>query len=102
VATKVSLPSISTGKIMILFFKFSHPGHNKKKRKNILLSSLLNFGGGVLIANCFCHWLPEVREGKVKLLFEYFFFCVFKPSVSLVGQILGSEMCYVVYFQRKW
>ena len=20
-------------------------------------------GGGVLLANCFCHWLPEVREG---------------------------------------
>ncbi len=28
-----------------------------------ILAFLLNFGGGVLIANCFCHWLPEVREG---------------------------------------
>ena len=35
----------------------------KKKWKNISLSFLLNLGGGVLIANCFCHWLPEVREG---------------------------------------
>ena len=35
----------------------------KKKLKNIILSFLLNVGGGVLIANCFCHWLPEVREG---------------------------------------
>jgi hypothetical protein len=24
---------------------------------------LLGTGGGVLLANCFCHWLPEVREG---------------------------------------
>lgn len=28
-----------------------------------LLSFLLNLGGGVLLANCFCHWLPEVRDG---------------------------------------
>lgn len=35
----------------------------KKKLKNAALSFLLNLGGGVLIANCFCHWLPEVREG---------------------------------------
>lgn len=28
------------------------------------LAVLLNFGGGVLIGNCFCHWLPEVREGE--------------------------------------
>ena len=35
----------------------------KKKFKNVVLSFLLNLGGGVLIANCFCHWLPEVREG---------------------------------------
>ena len=35
----------------------------KKKMKNVALSFLLNLGGGVLIANCFCHWLPEVREG---------------------------------------
>ena len=35
----------------------------KKKLKNVVLSFLLNLGAGVLIANCFCHWLPEVREG---------------------------------------
>ena len=35
----------------------------RKKLKNVILSFLLNVGGGVLIANCFCHWLPEVREG---------------------------------------
>ena len=28
-----------------------------------LLASLLSLGGGVLLANSFCHWLPEVREG---------------------------------------
>ena len=36
----------------------------KKKMKNVIMSFLLNFGGGVLTANAFCHWLPEVREGK--------------------------------------
>jgi len=35
----------------------------KKNPKNIALSFMLNLGGGVLLANCFCHWLPEVREG---------------------------------------
>ena len=50
---------------------FSHPKYNKKKRKNVVLSMLLNFGGGVLIANCFCHWLPEVREGLSRLEIIY-------------------------------
>ena len=36
-----------------------------EERKTFLLAFLLNFGGGVLIANCFCHWLPEAREGKL-------------------------------------
>ena len=29
----------------------------------MVLSFLLNLGGGVLLANCLCHWLPEVRAG---------------------------------------
>ena len=40
------------------------PVKSKNTRKNAILAFLLNFGGGVLLANCFCHWLPEVREGK--------------------------------------
>ena len=39
-------------------------GFNKKACHNIMFSALLNFGGGALFANCFCHWLPEIREGK--------------------------------------
>ena len=31
--------------------------------QNVVLSFLLNLGGGVLLANCLCHWLPEVRAG---------------------------------------
>ena len=42
----------------------SDPRHNKKALRNVVFSFLLNFGGGVLLANSFCHWLPEVREGK--------------------------------------
>lgn len=37
--------------------------HHKSSKKNAIFAFLLNFGGGVLFANCFCHWLPEVREG---------------------------------------
>ena len=43
-----------------------HPGaadHDRDGNGAVFLAFLLNFGGGVLIANCFCHWLPEVREG---------------------------------------
>ena len=36
--------------------------YDKKSRRNVVFAFLLNFGGGVLFANCFCHWLPEVRE----------------------------------------
>jgi len=35
----------------------------KKNIKNVILAFLLNIGGGVLLANTFCHLLPEVREG---------------------------------------
>ena len=35
----------------------------KRKWKNVILAFLLNFGGGVLSANAFCHWLPENIEG---------------------------------------
>ena len=38
------------------------------EKKKFLLAFLLNFGGGVLIANCFCHWLPEAREGKFQFM----------------------------------
>ena len=43
-----------------------HPptAETKKKLKNVILSFMLNFGGGVLSANAFCHWLPENIEGK--------------------------------------
>ena len=40
------------------------PSYNRKAKRNMIFSFLLNFGGGVLFANCFCHWLPEIREGK--------------------------------------
>lgn len=42
------------------------PGYTKASKKAKILAFLLNFGGGVLLANCFCHWLPEVREGNGK------------------------------------
>jgi len=40
--------------------------HQKKLKQNVILSALLNLGGGVLLANCFLHWLPETREGFEK------------------------------------
>lgn len=56
------LPLILSRKYPLLSPK--DPGFNKKSGRNKFFSFLLNFGGGVLFANCFCHWLPEVREGK--------------------------------------
>ena len=44
------------------------PRYNKKAKRNVIFSFLLNFGGGVLFANCFCHWLPEIREGKFLMI----------------------------------
>ena len=41
----------------------------KKKLKNVVLAFLLNFGGGVLSANAFCHWLPELVEGNTFRLY---------------------------------
>ncbi len=42
----------------------AHPDYKKHRKGNQILSFLLNFAGGVLLANCFCHWLPEVVEGN--------------------------------------
>lgn len=33
-----------------------------KKSRNVILAFLVNFGGGVLFANAFCHWFPEMKE----------------------------------------
>ena len=46
------------------------PSYNRKAKRNMIFSFLLNFGGGVLFANCFCHWLPEIREGKFLILLK--------------------------------
>ena len=46
------------------FLSASDPRNNKKALRNTVFSFVLNFGGGVLFANSFCHWLPEVNEGK--------------------------------------
>ena len=56
------LPVLISRKFPLL--SASDPRHNKKALRNIVFSFLLNFGGGVLFANSFCHWLPEVNEGK--------------------------------------
>ena len=40
------------------------PDYKRSRRGNQILAFLLNLSGGVLLANCFCHWLPEVREGE--------------------------------------
>jgi hypothetical protein len=44
-----------------------HDSNSGKAGRNRWLAFLLNLGGGVLLANCFCHWLPEVREGSVEI-----------------------------------
>ena len=51
-----------------------HPPTQRSKRKwkNVILAFLLNFGGGILSANAFCHWLPENVEGKVLNFLQHF------------------------------
>ncbi len=56
------LPSFCSGQISDT--KPGDPHYNKKSTRNTVLGFLLSAGGGVLITNCFCHWLPEVRESK--------------------------------------
>ena len=41
----------------------SREASSDSAKPHFWLSFLLNFGGGVLLGNCLCHWLPEVREG---------------------------------------
>lgn len=56
------LPGLVSRKFPLL--SHGDPNYNKKARRNVVNAFLLNFGGGALLANCFCHWLPEVREGR--------------------------------------
>ena len=62
------LPVLISRKFPLL--SSTDPRYNKKAFRNVVFSFLLNFGGGVLFANCFCHWLPEVREGKTSHNFK--------------------------------
>ena len=63
------LPAILSKKYPII--AHCDPKYNKKAKHNVVFSFLLNFGGGVLFANCFCHWLPEAREGIIPFRFRF-------------------------------
>ena len=63
------------------FLSASDPRHNKKALRNTVFSFVLNFGGGVLFANSFCHWLPEVNEGK-RVLWQS---KVFKTTYTIIN-----------------
>lgn len=47
------------------FFNWSDP--NRDPRANLLVSSLLSFGGGALLATTFMHLLPEIDESITHL-----------------------------------
>ena len=64
------LPVLISKKFPLLSPK--DPSYCKKDKTNIVFSFLLNFGGGALFANSFCHWLPEVREGNLNHYFNLY------------------------------
>ncbi|XP_023329406.1 zinc transporter ZIP1 [Eurytemora carolleeae] len=65
---------------------------HKKKFKNVLLSFLLNLGGGVLLANCFCHWLPEVRE-EIEL-------AQFETTLPVAELIMCSGFFFICFLEE--
>ena len=71
------------------FLSASDPRNNKKALRNTVFSFVLNFGGGVLFANSFCHWLPEVREGK-RVLWQSKAF-----KTVLIGRTSSTLTCKV-------
>ncbi len=63
-----------------------------EKVKTFWLAFLLNFGGGVLIANSFCHWLPEVRHGlrlNTKLPVAEIVTCVGFFAICFIEELLN-------------
>lgn len=64
---KATVLNISSQKSFVTSLTSSHFVVTKKKKKNILsydgiMKLLMFFGGGVLLATCFVHLIPEVRE----------------------------------------
>lgn len=57
---------------------------NSPEKGGAFLSCLLNFGGGVLLANSFCHWLPEVRQGLRRYKDTSVFFSAHIPSAEII------------------
>jgi zinc transporter 1/2/3 len=60
--------SMTSGLIPLLvgrFFNWSDP--NRDPRTNLLVSSLLSFGGGALLCTTFMHLLPEIDENIAHL-----------------------------------
>ena len=64
VMAALALISIFLGVVPLLFFRGKAKTFLNKKSQiyQIILTSLACFGGGVLLATCFCHMLTESRE----------------------------------------
>lgn len=64
----VSMSSGMVPRFLAKWFNWTDP--NKDPRTNLVISSLLSFGGGALLATTFMHLLPEIDETILRLQAE--------------------------------
>lgn len=77
------------------FFNWSDP--NRDPRANLLVSSLLSFGGGALLATTFMHLLPEVDDSIAHLQSEGH---LPKWEFSLTNLLMAVGF-FIIYFVEE-
>lgn len=69
--------------------------HHKHSKTDYVISGLSCFGGGVVLATCFAHMLPEVREFLAKNV-EAGLFPDTGMSMAEIIVLCGFYMIYIV------
>lgn len=92
------LVSMSSGLLPMFFTKFfnwSDP--SRDPRANLIVSSLLSFGGGALLATTFMHLLPEIDETITHLQSEGH---MPKWDFSITNLLMGIGF-FIIYFVEE-
>ncbi|KAG5669715.1 hypothetical protein PVAND_000010 [Polypedilum vanderplanki] len=90
--------SMGSGLIPLLlarFFNWSDP--NRDPRTNLIVSSLLSFGGGALLCTTFLHLLPEIEENILELQNENL---LPKWEFSITNLLMGIGF-FIIYLVEE-
>lgn len=89
----ISMASGLIPKLLARFFNWSDP--NRDPRTNLIVSSLLSFGGGALLCTTFLHLLPEIDE-SIRVLQDENLLPKWEFSITNMLMGIGFFIIYLV------